>query len=226
MTTIDQVYTELTDLRKELKTVMKFIRKINTRVQDPDGEKAKARSANNGFNRPLRVGDDLRDFLSLAPGEMISRSEVTRRVNEYVTVHNLKQEDNKRNIILDDKLRSLLNPPVDVQLTFMNIQRYLSPHYLKGDGVADDADPAPVADSADLNGDGRVTRSEAAEHDAAHEAANAAAEAVGAAEDAAVAEKAALAALAATPAPAATPKKKPTVTKKKPTVRKPTSITA
>jgi chromatin remodeling complex protein RSC6 len=169
MATIDQVYTELTDIRKELKNVMKFIRKINTRVQDPDGEKAKARSANNGFNRPLRVCAELREFLGLADDELISRSEVTRRVNEYVTVNNLKQEDNKRNIILDDKLRALLNPPADVQLTFMNIQRYLSPHYLKDDAPATAAcTPTPAAtEDADLNGDGRVTRSEAAEHEAA-----------------------------------------------------------
>lgn len=157
MATIDQVYTELTDIRKELKNVMKFIRKINTRVQDPDGEKAKARSANNGFNRPLRVSPELRGFLGLADDELISRSDVTRRMNEYVTVNNLKQADNKRNIILDDKLRALLNPPADVQITFMNIQRYLSPHYIKDD--------APAPDSADLNGDGRVTRSEAAEYE-------------------------------------------------------------
>jgi chromatin remodeling complex protein RSC6 len=33
--------------------------------------------------------------------------------------------------VLDQKLRDLLEPPVDVQVTFLNLQKYLSPHYTK-----------------------------------------------------------------------------------------------
>jgi len=56
---------------------------------------------------------------------------VTRRINQYITLNDLKHPDNGRMIILDDGLRELLQPPEGVQVTFLNIQKYLSPHYVK-----------------------------------------------------------------------------------------------
>jgi chromatin remodeling complex protein RSC6 len=62
---------------------------------------------------------------------MISRSNVTKRVNKYVTENGLKHPDNGRILILDDKMNELLKPPADLQITFLNIQKFLSPHYIK-----------------------------------------------------------------------------------------------
>jgi hypothetical protein len=45
-------------------------------------------------------------------------------------------------IILDAKLVDLLAPPEGVQVTFLNIQKYLSPHYVK---VA--AEPEPETEA-------------------------------------------------------------------------------
>jgi len=73
----------------------------------------------------------LRNFLGLEKGKLVSRSTVTRAINTYVTANNLKHPDNGRILVLDDKLKSLLEPPADVQITFLNLQKYLSPHYTK-----------------------------------------------------------------------------------------------
>ena len=121
----------------DLKTVLKLLRKILAFHEDPSGEKAKARAANNGFNRNIEVSPELREFLALAEGDTISRSEVTRRINKYINENGLKHPDNGRMIILDNKLLKLLEPPDGVQVTFLNIQKYLSRHYKKLD--------APVA---------------------------------------------------------------------------------
>jgi upstream activation factor subunit UAF30 len=77
------------------------------------------------------VTPKLRAFLGLPDGELISRSEVTKFVNKYITEQGLKHPENGRQIILDDKLRDLLAPPADVQVTYLNLQKYLSPHYIK-----------------------------------------------------------------------------------------------
>lgn len=120
--------TTFDDLLKEIKALRKDMRKIRAYIDDPTGEKSKARAVNNGFNKPLNVSDALRTFLSLGPDEKISRSQVTTRINAYVTEKGLKQG---QNITLDATLKSLLNPPDGTQVTFLNIQKYINPHYIK-----------------------------------------------------------------------------------------------
>ena len=128
---LESIQNELAALRAEVKTLTKLIRKVKNTQEDPDGEKAKARAANNGFNRKQDVTPKLREFLGLPAGELISRSEVTKFINKYIIDKGLKHPDNGRQIILDDTLRALLNPPADVQVTYLNLQKYLSPHYIK-----------------------------------------------------------------------------------------------
>lgn len=125
------VLSALESLTKDVKALAKLVRKVRAHQEDPDGEKTKARSANNGFNRKQDVSPKLREFLDLPDGELISRSEVTKRINTYVKEQGLKHPDNGRVIIMDDKLTKLLEPPADTQVTFLNIQKFLSPHYIK-----------------------------------------------------------------------------------------------
>jgi len=131
MATIESLASELAELRSEVKALLKLTRKIRATQEDPSGEKAESRSKNNGFNRLIDVSDELRAFFGMEPGQQISRSQVTKDINKYITENNLKHAENKRVILLDDKLRALLKPPADIQVTFLNIQRYLSPHYVK-----------------------------------------------------------------------------------------------
>jgi chromatin remodeling complex protein RSC6 len=63
---------------------------------------------------------------------MISRSEVTKRVNIYAAEHNLK---NGQKITLDAALKDLLNPPDGIDITYLNIQRYMKEHYIKEEVV-------------------------------------------------------------------------------------------
>lgn len=128
---LENIQSDITALRSEIKTLTKLIRKIKTTQEDPDGEKAKKRAENNGFNRKQEITPKLRTFLSLPDGELISRSEVTKFINKYILEKGLKHPENGRQIILDDTLRDLLAPPADVQVTYLNLQRYLSPHYVK-----------------------------------------------------------------------------------------------
>jgi chromatin remodeling complex protein RSC6 len=128
---LETIQTEITALRAEVKSLVKLVRKVKNFQEDPDGEKAKKRAENNGFNRKQEITPKLREFLGLPEGELISRSEVTKFVNKYIIDKGLKHPDNGRQIILDDKLRDLLAPPADVQVTYLNLQKYLSPHYVK-----------------------------------------------------------------------------------------------
>ena len=125
------LFTEVAAARNDIKNLAKLVRKIKSTQEDPGGEKAKKRAENNGFNRKQGVSPKLRAFLGLSEGELISRSEVTKFINKYITDKGLKHPDNGRQIILDDTLRDILAPPADDRLTYLNHQKYLSPHYIK-----------------------------------------------------------------------------------------------
>ena len=152
--TIDNVLSVLADVQKTLaevqkenKSMAKLIRKLRASQDDPDGEKAKARAKNNGFNIPRKITPEFSSFLKLAADELITRSQVNKKISEYVNANNLKHPDNGRIILIDDALRALLNPPEGIQITYLNIQKYLSCHYIK-DEVAEKPAKAPKA-SAD-----------------------------------------------------------------------------
>ena len=129
--TCDTCLCEITALRNELKSLTKIVRKIKAKLDDPNGEKSAKRAKNNGFNREQKISEELRTFLGLPEGQLVSRSTVTESINEYVKANGLKHPDNGRILVLDQKLRDLLKPPADVQVTFLNLQKFLSPHYTK-----------------------------------------------------------------------------------------------
>jgi len=62
---LESIQTELQALRNDLKSLTKLVRKIKAKQDDPDGEKAKKRAENNGFNRKQQVTPKLRAFLGL-----------------------------------------------------------------------------------------------------------------------------------------------------------------
>ena len=161
MATNDQILNELTSMRSDIKNVVKLLRKLNNRADDPDGTKAKARAENNGFNRPQNITQALSDFLGIPNDEEISRSEVTRRINAYIREKELKHVDNGRVIMVenDERLKALLNPADGEQITFLNIQKYLSPHYIKKDKPSTNAQ---VADTTSTTQDGGESTVESA----------------------------------------------------------------
>ena len=126
-----QILNEIAALRSDIKSLSKLVRKVKSKQDAPSGERAKARAENNGFNRKQKISDTLRSFLGLETEELVSRSYVTRAINKYITEKGLKHPENGRVIMLDDTLRNLLQPPEDIQVTFLNLQKYLSPHYTK-----------------------------------------------------------------------------------------------
>ena len=133
---LETVLSEISALRSDVKSLTKIVRKIKAKQDDPDGTKAASRAKNNGFNREQAISPKLREFLGVEEGKLVSRSYVTRAINSYVTEKGLKHPDNGRVLVLDDKLRDLLEPPADTQVTFLNLQKFLSPHYTKVEQTA------------------------------------------------------------------------------------------
>ena len=92
-----------------------------------------------GFQKPINVSAELQKFLGLAEGELIPRTQVTSRINDYCKEHKLQKEEDKRVLIPDATLSKLLRLKKGDELTFFNLQKHLKHHYPNKDGVFEHA---------------------------------------------------------------------------------------
>ncbi len=143
-TTLDDdlksVLTTLTSLRETISGMITEVKRLDKRVhrEIKDARRRKRRVRAEGeegakrgpsiFEIPTKVTDELCVFLGKPKGTLISRSNVTKELNEYVKRKELK---NKHNITPDAPLRKLLQVPESDQLTYFNLQKYLNKHYIK-----------------------------------------------------------------------------------------------
>ena len=109
------------------------------------GAKRKQRQGNrqpSGFVKPARISNELAAFLDKEPGTEMARTAVTREINAYIRAHNLQDAENGRKINPDASLKTLLNLSATDELTYFNLQKYMSPHFSKA------AKPAAASVSA------------------------------------------------------------------------------
>ena len=98
------------------------------RRRAPVDENAPKR-APSGITKPTKVSDAMCEFMGRPKGELVARTEVTKFITNYIKTHNLKDEAVKRHINPDAKLRALLNIPQGDQLTYFNLQKYMTSHF-------------------------------------------------------------------------------------------------
>jgi upstream activation factor subunit UAF30 len=92
--------------------------------------------APSGFVKPTLISNELAGFLGKPEGSEMARTDVTREINKYIRTNNLQDKDNGRKIIPDKKLTSLLKLKKGDELTYFNLQRYMSPHFAKASSTA------------------------------------------------------------------------------------------
>ena len=117
-------------LVRERKEVEKIVKKMSK------GQNKKRRGGNKspgGFTKPAPLSVPMCSFLEVPEGTELPRTEVTRRVNMYVKANNLQNPENKKQILPDRKLGSLLYLSDTDELTYFNLQRYMKVHFLKKD---------------------------------------------------------------------------------------------
>ena len=130
--TVSAMLGQVKKLEKRVHRELKDARKRKRRAPPAEGADAKPRVPSI-FERPTKVTDELCKFLGKPNGTLMSRSEVTKGVNNYVKEKNLK---NKHDIKPDASLKTLLAIGEGEPLTYFNLQRYLNRHYIKAVPVA------------------------------------------------------------------------------------------
>jgi upstream activation factor subunit UAF30 len=130
---LNQLSTMIASLKSEYKTMEKHWAK-ELKVAQKASSKKKRKTGNrasSGFVKPTRISDELAKFLDKPSGTEMARTDVTRNINVYIRAHNLQDKDNGRKINPDSKLQSLLKLKKTDELTYFNLQRYMSPHFAK-----------------------------------------------------------------------------------------------
>ena len=130
---IQQACNLLSSLRAEFRVLeRKSLREL--RAADKLAAKRRRRSstrAPSGFVKPTLISDELASFLSKPTGTEMARTEVTREINAYIREHKLQDSENGRKINADKKLSSLLSLTPNDELTYFNLQKYMSRHFAK-----------------------------------------------------------------------------------------------
>jgi len=130
---LQQLSTTISSLKLEFRTLeKKWARELRAAQKQSSKRKRKAGNrAPSGFVKPTRISDELAKFLEKASGSEMARTEVTRDINKYIRTQGLQDKDNGRKINPDGKLAALLKLKKTDELTYFNLQRYMSPHFAK-----------------------------------------------------------------------------------------------
>lgn len=132
--------TKMTTMRHQMSTLLAEFKVLQKRAErevkavQKAGNKRKQRNATrapSGFVKPTLISDQLAEFLGKDKGTLIARTDVTREINAYIRANKLQDPANGRKINPDAKLKKLLALKPTDELTYFNLQRYMSQHFQK-----------------------------------------------------------------------------------------------
>ena len=133
MAKLQQVCAAMSSLKSEFRALEKKANR-ELKAAQKSAAKKKRKSGNrqpSGFVKPTLISPALAAFLGKPEGTEMARTEVTREINGYIRQHKLQDKNNGRIIRPDAKLKGLLNIGAGEELTYFNLQKYMSPHFAK-----------------------------------------------------------------------------------------------
>ena len=134
---LQQVNSIMSSVRTSVRELEK---KAHREIKAASKAKAKSRKGNrapSGFVMPAKISDELATFLGKEKGSEMARTEVTREINAYIRENKLQDSTNGRIINADGQLAKLLKIGAKDELTYFNLQRYMSPHFAKATKKSD-----------------------------------------------------------------------------------------
>ncbi|XP_042061084.1 upstream activation factor subunit UAF30-like [Salvia splendens] len=107
-------------------------KKAKDEVEDEPKRKGKRqRGGNSAFLAPIKLSDALVKFLGTGESAL-PRSDVVKRIWDYIKLNNLQDPSDKRQILCDEKLKELFN--LDTFCGF-TVSKHLTAHFIKTEQV-------------------------------------------------------------------------------------------
>tara|TARA_B110000285_G_scaffold221199_1_gene273823 strand:+ start:2163 stop:2861 length:699 start_codon:yes stop_codon:yes gene_type:complete len=133
MAKLQGVGTQFSSLKTEFRALEKRCTR-DFKVAQKASTKGKRRSGNrepSGFVKPTIISTELATFLKKPEGTLMARTEVTKEINSYIRANSLQDKTNGRKIIPDGPLTKLLKISKTDELTYFNLQKFMSHHFPK-----------------------------------------------------------------------------------------------
>ena len=130
------LHADVKVLRREVTRQMREANRRRTRRPATADDATRTPRAPSGFAKPTLISDELCSFLGKPVGTEMARTEVTKSITAYIKEHSLQHAENKRRIMPDTALASLLNVDDSVELTYFNLQKYMKVHFPKSAAAA------------------------------------------------------------------------------------------
>jgi chromatin remodeling complex protein RSC6 len=134
---LEQVRAEkvrLTEIGKNLATLVENLVKKTTKALRKSNKSRRQRrkaNPNSGFQKPVAVTNELCMFLGRPEGTLISRTEVTRMIRDYIKEKSLQNPEDRRIITPDAQLSGLLRLEKDEKLTYFTLQSKMNHLFIK-----------------------------------------------------------------------------------------------
>lgn len=135
---------------RSVNKAIKVLRSDSLRVLKIKPRTNRSRSTTSGFMKPVGITNEMAGFTGWDVAKLYSRVDVTKFICAYIRDNKLQNAEDRRQIICDDKLRTLLkydpaNPPMDkngkpAPLTYFRLQQYIQPHFVKVDVAEETVD--------------------------------------------------------------------------------------
>ena len=146
LSSVQELASKLSSIKTDLRNLeKKHARELKIASKGKKRAASKNPRAPSGFVKPTKISSELAAFLGKTADTEMARTEVTKEINTYIRANNLQNKTNGRIINADAKLKTLLKLKNDDELTYFNLQRYMSHHFPKK--VVAPA-PAPVTVTA------------------------------------------------------------------------------
>lgn len=123
-----EVSDVLSSLMRQLQSLKrKTVKQQNSMQRQLSTALKKKSRRGGGFTSPVRISQELCKFLNSPPGTLLARTEVTKKINEYIKSNKLQRPVDRRIVDPDEKLASLLG--TSDGFSFFELQGLMNRHF-------------------------------------------------------------------------------------------------
>lgn len=156
---------------EELNALSKWFNRTGKALIRKNTKASRRRATTNqksGFDVPVKIATTLADFLQVDPNDYMPRTEVTKRLTNYIKSNSLQCEDNKKHFVCDEALAKVFSIETGTQTNWFEMQKFLAKLLIsvkkqEGEGAAATAatnnatSDAKAAKASDAGGASTVT---------------------------------------------------------------------